>query len=101
MPGYRERILHVALTEKEGGLNLNMDPEVVNRLTKLGELAGQELKTFNVREHQWRQLTAHRQGGPFASSNHRVITRSRFVQRLRVARGLGQRAGAGAPGSRG
>lgn len=58
MPGYRERIVHVALTGEEGGLNLEMDPRVVKRLTDLGQIAGSELRDFELREHQWRRLLA-------------------------------------------
>ena len=30
-PGYRDRIVHIRHTESEGGLNLNMDPKVIDR----------------------------------------------------------------------
>lgn len=58
MPGYRERIVHIALTKEEGGLNLEMEPQVVKRLTDLGKIAGSELGSFDLREHQWRRLLA-------------------------------------------
>lgn len=37
VPGYRDRIVHIRLDEgKEGGLNLDMDPEVVSEVTDRG-----------------------------------------------------------------
>ena len=40
LPGYRDRIAHVSLDEaKEGGLNLNMPPELIIELGKRGEQA--------------------------------------------------------------
>jgi predicted acylesterase/phospholipase RssA len=39
-PGYRDRIVHVALDENEGGLNLNMPTKVVEALTGYGSAAG-------------------------------------------------------------
>lgn len=57
LPGYRERIAHVALDTQEGGLNLNMPPEIVKRLTRYGELAGRKfLDEFNFDEHRWRRF---------------------------------------------
>ncbi|MEM7051133.1 MAG: hypothetical protein AAF604_15800 [Acidobacteriota bacterium] len=58
LPGYRERIVQIALTKEEGGLNLDMDPDVVARLLKYGQRAGQELSGFNLQEHQWRRFLA-------------------------------------------
>jgi hypothetical protein len=43
MPGVRDRIAHVSLTAKQGGMNLNMDPEVISRLTARGRSAGAKL----------------------------------------------------------
>jgi hypothetical protein len=40
MPGYRDRIVHVALAEDEGGLNLSMPPETVKAIGARGECAG-------------------------------------------------------------
>ncbi len=37
LPGYRDRITRIPLTAKQGGLNLNMQPEVVNFLAGQGE----------------------------------------------------------------
>jgi len=43
MPGYRDRIVHVALSEDEGGLNLNMPKHVIDKVGERGELAGELL----------------------------------------------------------
>jgi predicted acylesterase/phospholipase RssA len=42
-PGYRDRIVHLALDSREGGLNLNMPPEVVSALARYGAEAGRLL----------------------------------------------------------
>jgi predicted acylesterase/phospholipase RssA len=42
-PGYRDRIAHVRLTKKEGGMNLNMDRTAIERLAERGESAAAEL----------------------------------------------------------
>jgi hypothetical protein len=43
VPGYRDRIVHVSLAEDEGGLNLDMPPEVLRRLELRGAAAGRLL----------------------------------------------------------
>ena len=43
VPGYRDRVAHVSLSEKEGGLNLDMPPAVLGRLTTRGLFAGRKL----------------------------------------------------------
>jgi predicted acylesterase/phospholipase RssA len=43
VPGYRDRVAHVLLTETEGGLNLNMPAEVIEDLVERGQLAAREL----------------------------------------------------------
>lgn len=43
MPGYRDRIVHVSLSDSEGGLNLNMDPHVIQAIGRRGEIAGRAL----------------------------------------------------------
>lgn len=57
LPGYRERIVHIALDRDEGGLNLEMDEKLIRGLTRYGELAGQKIsQDFAFQEHQWRRL---------------------------------------------
>jgi hypothetical protein len=41
--GFRDRIVHVYLTKHEGGMNLTMPEEVIERLTRRGECAAQVL----------------------------------------------------------
>ncbi len=54
LPGYRERIVHVRLDAEEGGLNLDMDPEVIARLVEMGTQAGTKLNAeFNWDAHRW------------------------------------------------
>jgi hypothetical protein len=40
VPGYRDRIVHINFDRMEGGLNLTMDPQVINRLSDRGQAAG-------------------------------------------------------------
>jgi predicted acylesterase/phospholipase RssA len=42
-PGYRDRIVHISHTDDEGGLNLNMPREVIERLARRGAAAGEAL----------------------------------------------------------
>jgi predicted acylesterase/phospholipase RssA len=57
LPGYRERIVHVSLKPDEGGINLTMDPETVERLASYGKDAGDELCTeFDFDSHRWRRF---------------------------------------------
>lgn len=56
LPGYRERIVTVALDPDEGGLNLDMPPERIRLLADLGGRAGREvLDKFDLGEHRWRR----------------------------------------------
>lgn len=43
IPGYRDRLVHVSQHDDEGGLNLNMPPDVVERLAERGRRAGAAL----------------------------------------------------------
>jgi len=54
IPGYRDRVVHVSHTDREGGLNLKMDPDVIKVMSERGKRAGQELRTkFNWENHVW------------------------------------------------
>ena len=54
LPSYRERIVRIDLTSKEGGLNLNMPPDVVRGIERKGEEAGELIRRqFNFEDHQW------------------------------------------------
>lgn len=44
VPGYRDRIVHVNHDREEGGLNLEMDRDVVDRLARRGAAAGAKLR---------------------------------------------------------
>ena len=44
LPGYRDRVAHIALDSTEGGLNLKMSPEVCKRLSERGRCAGIALR---------------------------------------------------------
>ena len=42
-PGFRDRVVHISHTTKEGGLNLEMPGEMIEGLSKRGALAGQKI----------------------------------------------------------
>jgi hypothetical protein len=58
LPGYRERIVHVALDDSnEGGLNLAMDAPTIKTLVEYGRQAGEEIVTkFDFDDHRWRRF---------------------------------------------
>lgn len=56
LPGYRSRIIHVNAAPWEGGLNLNMQPDVIARLSDRGRRAGSALARRDADwwdEHRW------------------------------------------------
>jgi predicted acylesterase/phospholipase RssA len=64
LPGYRERVAHIALTKDEGGLNLDMPPARIERLSQFGTKAGERLvaapeapadERFDFDDHRWRR----------------------------------------------
>jgi predicted acylesterase/phospholipase RssA len=65
-PGYRDRIAHINHTDREGGLNLTMPPEVVAALTARGQAAAGRLVEAYTRDagaaviswdnHRWVRL---------------------------------------------
>jgi predicted acylesterase/phospholipase RssA len=53
LPSYLERVVTVFLSPNEGGLNLDMSPEIVQGIFKKGERAGALIHEFNYDEHRW------------------------------------------------
>jgi predicted acylesterase/phospholipase RssA len=54
LPGYRDRVVHVHLTDDEGGMNLTMPPQLIEDLTERGKAAGRALVTdFKWDLHRW------------------------------------------------
>src|SRR5436189_3604962 len=54
IPGYRDRVVHISHTDREGGLNLKMDPEVIQTMSDRGRRAGLALlQKFNWDNHAW------------------------------------------------
>jgi hypothetical protein len=53
LPGYRDRVAHVFLSDQEGGMNLTMPEERVRKLTLRGQAAGQALQTLDWDGHRW------------------------------------------------
>jgi predicted acylesterase/phospholipase RssA len=56
VPGYRDRIVAVHHTEKEGGLNLDMESTTVALLADRGRLAGKRADNFDFENHRWVRL---------------------------------------------
>jgi Patatin-like phospholipase len=44
VPGYRDRVAHVSYNKLEGGMNLDMPPETIDKLTNRGRCAGAALR---------------------------------------------------------
>jgi predicted acylesterase/phospholipase RssA len=57
LPGFAERTVEIRLDEtKEGGMNLTMEREVIERLGELGREAGRRLVAdFDLDENRWRR----------------------------------------------
>lgn len=63
IPGYRDRVAHVYLTDQEGGLNLEMEEGAIDRMSKRGKCAGELLRdrftgaipdcTLDWDNHRW------------------------------------------------
>ena len=62
VPGYRDRIAHIHLNKLEGGMNLNMDPIIINKLSERGRFAGKLIASrfaggddvlMNWNNHRW------------------------------------------------
>jgi predicted acylesterase/phospholipase RssA len=66
VPGFRDRVAHVSLSETEGGMNLAMEEEVIEELTERGRHAAERLRRAYTRppssgkvswdSHRWTRL---------------------------------------------
>lgn len=52
-PGFRDRVVELRLREAEGGLNIDMPPEIIAELGRRGDQAAQELEDFDFANHRW------------------------------------------------
>lgn len=64
VPGYRDRVVHVSLDDTEGGLNLNMPPDLIERLGLRGRFAADKLIT---------RYTMPQPDGKISWQNHRWV----------------------------
>ena len=70
MPGFRDRIGLIQLTREEGGLNLTMPAERIERLTRYGREAGQQfVLRFGAPQH-WQPGA---KPSPMNWENHQII----------------------------
>ena len=53
LPGYRDRVVRVLHTKAEGGLNLDMSPRTITKLTARGEAAVAAFLHFDMKQHRW------------------------------------------------
>lgn len=53
MPGFRDRVTELRTGRGEGGLNLRMEQELVDRLAERGSAAALEFADFDFSLHQW------------------------------------------------
>jgi hypothetical protein len=72
VPGYRDRVVHIHHTEKEGGLNLNMSEPTIKALSTRGACAGEMLR---------RRFTGQDNGSELSWDTHRW-TRYRTMMSL-------------------
>jgi hypothetical protein len=56
LPSYQERVVQVPLGSREGGLNLDMEPEVISSISLRGKRAGELLLGFDFDQHRWVRL---------------------------------------------
>ena len=53
MPGFRDRVTELRTGEGEGGLNLRMKQELIDKLAMRGSAAALEFADFDFSLHQW------------------------------------------------
>lgn len=58
--GYRDRIVHVHLSEKEGGLNLDMEENLITNISERGKFAGKILKQRFLRDGDYLNWNHHK-----------------------------------------
>ena len=71
-PGQRDRIVHVALSGDEGGMNLDMPQSVLDNISAKGTRAGEAFRAFSFDNHywiRWRNLATAFQRFTVATSN--------------------------------
>ncbi len=56
LPSYYDRIVTIYQGEHEGGLNLDMEKEVIQDIAERGGKAGEQLLNFNFDLHRWVRL---------------------------------------------
>src|SRR6266849_489947 len=53
LPGYREQVVQIRLSDAEGGLHLNIPPEVIETIAHKGQQAGMLVREFDFERHRW------------------------------------------------
>ncbi len=71
VPGFRDRIVHVYLSDEEGGLNLNMDSGILDKLEVRGRFAGARLVTNFTAPDAINCGSG--SGQPMNWNNHRIV----------------------------
>lgn len=92
VPGYRDRVVHVHLSPNEGGLNLDMPPELIQALGDRGRAAGKKLgDRFSPRGDGTAMTWDNHRWVRFRSTLHLLETE---LREMREALDAGQPAGA-------
>lgn len=57
LPGYRERVIHIALKDDEGGFNLTMPRDLTKKIAGYGADAGKiAVNDFDLERHRWNRF---------------------------------------------
>ncbi len=83
MPGFRERVIHVKLAGGEGGLNLAMEREKIERLSARGRHAGHELATLFSGSEAQPHKTDHWNDHRYARFRTHMASMERYLLDLR------------------
>lgn len=54
----RQRIVRIPLLQEEGGLNLTMPPELIDKLIERGRKAGEKFGEFDEEQHRWTRFVS-------------------------------------------
>ncbi len=85
MPGFRERVIHIKLASGEGGLNLAMEQQKIERLTARGRHAGHELATLFSGSEAEPHRTEHWNDHRYARFRTYLASMEQYLEDLRRA----------------
>jgi hypothetical protein len=83
VPGYRDRVVHVSHTDREGGMNLDMDKEAIAAMSERGACAGRRLVEYYTTPPE-----PGRDGRKVSWENHRWV---RYRSTMSILEGMFRR----------